>query len=131
MYLEVGLIGKCLATLETIMTRWLTREMEVGLVRREQETGLSHQRFSPSPNAPAFLGWNRIRTHLSIQVTSIAFLDRTESGPFTKAGKWIGNGGAGQGGLFLGPVTGLTKSSSLQNRTVDNVRKIVIRQYSR
>ena len=86
MYLEVGLIGKCLATLETIMTRWLTREMDVGLVRREQETGFSHQRFSPSPNAPAFLGWNRIRTHLSIQVTSIAFLDRTESGPFTKPG---------------------------------------------
>ena len=113
--------GRKSAGLNTSMPE--TREMEVGLVRREQETGLSHQIFSPSPNAPAFLGWNRIRTLLSIQVTSIAFLDRTESGPFTKAGKWLGNGGARQGGLLLGPITGLTKSSSLQNRTVDNDRK--------
>ena len=33
-----------------------TREREMGEVRREHDTNSSHQTFTPSPKAPAFLG---------------------------------------------------------------------------
>ena len=101
-----------------------TREREMGEVRWEQDTSSSHQTFTPSPKAPDFFGWNTLRTLRNIQVQSMAFLARTESGPFSKAGKSLGEGGEGQAGLFFGPITGLTKSSSLKNRNLVNNRKI-------
>ena len=100
-----------------------TRAREVGEVRREQDTGSSHQMFLPFPKEP---GWKTWRILLSIQVTSL--LARTERGPLRKAGKrWAGGGGGfvtmtergpqnwmlGGAGMVLSPVTDLTMSSLL------------------